>query len=61
MNSIDEINTFKELGFTLIPLDKDKKPKAKRTEDGSFSWKYSNKKTKKLITWSDEECLKQMG
>ena len=61
MNSIDEINTFKELGFTLIPLDKDKKPKAKRTEDGSFSWKYSNKKTKKLITWSDEELLKANG
>ena len=61
MNTIEEIKTFKELGFTLVPLDKNKKPKAKRTEDGQFSWKFENKTTKKLATWSDDELLKANG
>jgi hypothetical protein len=61
MNTIEEIKTFKELGFTLVPLDKNKKPKAKRTEDGQYSWKFENKATKKLATWSDDELLKANG
>ena len=61
MNTIEEIKTFKELGFTLIPLDKNKQPKSKRTEDGQFSWKFENKATKKLATWSDDELLKANG
>ena len=61
MNTMEEIKTFRELGFTLVPLDKNKKPKAKRTEDGQFSWKFENKATKKLATWSDDELLKANG